>query len=154
MDIKKEFMQKAIGVGKESFSNGDYAIGVVIVKDNNVISTGKSKIRVNKNAILHSEIVAISEACKNLNSKFLEGCILYSTHEPCSMCASAAVWTKMKGVVFGTTIQDAKDNSTNNFSWRQIDIKCREVLNKGTPRVELAEEFMREECNKLFELTK
>ena len=69
------------------------------------------------------------------------------------MCASAAIWAKMKGVVYGATIKDARDYATNTFSWRQIDIKCSAILKAGVPKVELVEEFMRQECQKLFNLS-
>lgn len=153
METNKEFMKKAIGLAKESGKKGDYAIGAVIVKDNKVIATGTTNIRHENDPTLHAEIVAIRNACKKLGSRYLENCILYTTHEPCPMCATAAVWAKMKGIVFGAFIEDARQKEGKNFSWRQIDISCKEILAKGTPKLELVEGFMREECLKLFDLS-
>jgi len=146
-------MQKAIEIAKESAKKGDYALGAVIVKDDKIIAIGTTNLKHENDPTVHAEIVAIRNACKKLNSKYLEDCILYTTHEPCPMCASAAIWAKMKGIVFGALVEDAKQKQGKNFSWRQIDISCKEVLAKGIPKLELVEGFLREECLKLFELS-
>jgi len=153
MEVKEEFMQKAIELAKKSAQNGDYAVGAVIVKNNEIIASGTSNLHHENDATIHPEMVAIRSACQKLNSKYLQDCILYTTHEPCPMCTSAAIWAKMKGIVFGAFIEDAKGKSGKKFSWRQIDISCRNVLSKGTPKLELTEGFLREECNKLFDLS-
>ena len=153
MEVKKEFMQKAIELAKESSKKGDYALGAVIVKDDKIISSGMTELKHGNDPTAHAEIVAIRDACNKLNTRYLENCILYATHEPCPMCASAAIWAKMSGIVFGATIEDAKGKQGENFSWRQINFPCRDVIEKGIPKIELVEGFLREECNKLFDLS-
>jgi tRNA(adenine34) deaminase len=154
MQTNKEFMDRAIEIAEESAKNEDYAIGAVIVKDNKIIASGKTELRHKNDPTVHAEIVAIRSACQELKSRYLEECILYSTCEPCPMCSSAAVWAKMKGIIFGSYGEDAKRMSNAKFSWRQMDISCKEVLSRGTPRLEVTEGFLREECNKLFSLSK
>ncbi|MCK5321445.1 nucleoside deaminase [Candidatus Pacearchaeota archaeon] len=153
MKIQKKFMEESISVARKSAKEGDYAIGAIIVKDGKVLAEGKTLLNYHLDPTAHAEIVAIRKACKEINSRFLEGCILYVTHEPCPMCASAAIWAKMKGIVFGATIKDASYFASSKFSWKQINLKCREVLEKSKPRLVLVEEFMREECNELFYLS-
>lgn len=159
MEAQKEFMQKAIEIAKNSAKDKGYAIGAVVVKENKIISTGETLFSKHPNdPTAHAEINAIKEACKKLNSSTLDDCVLYSTHEPCPMCASTAIWAKMKGIVFGAPIEDAfeyaNSKSSEKFSWRQINIKSREVLSKGEPKLELIENFMREDCKNLFKLSK
>src|SRR3989344_4838196 len=153
MQAKKEFMQKAILAAKKSAKNGDYALGALVVKNNKVIATGTTKLKHENDPTVHAEIVAIRGACKKLDSRFLENCVLYTTHEPCPMCASTAIWAKMKGIVFGAFIEDAKNKASENFSWRQINISCKSILAKGTPKLELVEGFLRDECIELFYLS-
>lgn len=153
MKAKKEFMQEAIKLAKESANMGDYALGTVIVRGNKVIASGTTNLKHENDPTVHAEIVAIRNACNKLNSRYLEDCILYTTHEPCPMCASAAIWAKMKGIVFGATIEDAINKQGQNFSWRQINISCKDVILKGTPKLEIVEGFLRKECNKLFDLS-
>lgn len=146
-------MEQAIELAKKSAKAGDYALGVVIVKDGEVVATGTTNLKHENDPTVHGEIVAIRNACKELNSGYLEDCILYTTHEPCSMCASAAIWAKMKGIVFGNFKDDAKSWQSKNFSWRQIDISCKDILMKGEPKLGLVEGFMRDECLKLYNLS-
>jgi tRNA(adenine34) deaminase len=153
MQAKEEFMQRAIELAKGSAERGDYALGAVIVKDNKIIAIGTTNLKHENDPTVHAEIVAIRNACKELNSKYLEDCILYTTCEPCPMCTSAAIWAKMKGIVFGASIEDAKNNQGKSFSWRSINISCKDVLAKGSPKLELVEGFLREECLKLFKLS-
>lgn len=153
MEVKNEFMLKAIEAAKESAENGEYAIGAVVVKDNKIISIGEVRRKRDQDPIAHAEIIAIKNACKTLNTKSLKDCILYSTQECCPMCTSAIIWAKMKGIVFGAFSADVKNRGTDKFSWRQIDISCKEILNKSSPKLELVEGFMRDDCLKLIDLS-
>lgn len=152
MKANKEMMEKAIQVAKASAQEGNYAIGAVVERDGEIVAVGNTLLHTRHDPTAHAETEAIRAACEKLEGVSLEGCVLYTTHEPCPMCASAAVWAKMKGIVFGATIEDARKNATDRFSWRQIDIRCKAVLLAGVPMLELTEEFMRDECNKLFHL--
>jgi len=151
---KKEFMEAAIKEAIKAKQEGDYAIGAVIVKDDKIIARTGNRIKIDKDSTHHAEIVAISEASRLLGNRYLEGCILYTTLEPCPMCASAAVWAKMKGIVFGSNIEDMKEynlnNRSNEFTWRIIDMPASKILEKGNPKLFLVENFMREECKKLL----
>jgi tRNA(Arg) A34 adenosine deaminase TadA len=69
------------------------------------------------------------------------------------MCAGAAIWAKMDGIVFGAFIRDAKKYSTQKFSWRQINISCKKVADNGVPKLKVVEGFLRDECLKLFQLS-
>lgn len=154
MTPHKEMMQAAIEAARKSAQNGDYALGAVIEKDGEIISIGTTNLKHENDPTVHGEIVAIRAACKKLETRFLNGMVLYTTHEPCPMCTSAAIWARMKGIVFGATIEDAQGRATERFTWRQIDMKCKDVLAAGDPKLALQEEFMREECNELFGLVR
>lgn len=153
MKPERKYMENAIKLAEKSAEKNDYAVGSVIVKDGEIISKGTTRLKHDNDPTVHGEIVAIRKACKKLGSRYLEDCVLYSTHEPCPMCSSAAVWAKMKGIVFGATIEDAENYYSQDFSWRQINIKCQEILDNGSPKLEIVEGFMRESCNHLFKLS-
>ncbi len=154
MKPNQKMMEAAIEAAKESAKNGDYALGAVIEKDGKIISVGTTNLKHENDPTVHGEIVAIRNACAKLQTRRLSGMVLYTTHEPCPMCASAAIWARMGGIVFGATIEDAEGHATERFSWRQINMKCKAVLEAGDPKLELFEEFMREECNELFDLVR
>jgi tRNA(Arg) A34 adenosine deaminase TadA len=152
---QEEIMKKAIEEAKTSSSLGQYALGAVIVDSKGeIIATEHTTTHATNDATTHAEVNAIRTACKKLNNRYLFGCWLYTTLEPCPMCISAAIWAKMEGVVFGATKDDAvefaKGLENKKFTWRQIDISAREIVMKGDPQIKLIEGFMREECCKLF----
>jgi len=158
MEAKEKFMRKAIEAAQESGRKGDYAIGSVVIRGDKIVSVGEETLKSAKDPVNgHAEIDAIRKACKKLNQPYLEGCVLYSTHEPCPMCASAAIWAKMEGIVFSVSredmINEMKKKMGEKFSWRQIEIPCVYVLNKGSPKLKLISGFMRGEGLKLFSLT-
>ena len=147
----KGFMEKAIEVAEKAKEDGDYAIGAIVIKDNKIISKGENRLKTDNDPTAHAEIVAIRRASEILGNAYLEDCILYTTHEPCPMCASAAIWAKMKGIVFGSTLEDIQSFKGNNvYSWRTIDISASQIIEKGDPKLELVKGFMRKECKKLF----
>ncbi|MDO8647422.1 MAG: nucleoside deaminase [Candidatus Diapherotrites archaeon] len=151
---KKEFMLAAIEAALGAKNIGDYAIGAAVVKDGTIIAKAGTSVKTDQNPVNHGEMVAIQKAAKFLGNRVLEGCVLYTTHEPCPMCASAAVWARMDGIVFGATMQDmfefASKNRGKEFSWRTISISAGKVLEKGNPKLFLVKEFMRKECVELF----
>jgi len=152
----EKFMKSAIDEAKKSAEAGQYALGSVVVLDGEVISVAHTTLHETQDPSAHAEMNAIREACKKLNSRYLKGAWLYTTQEPCPMCASVAVWAKMEGIVFGAYEKDALEifekNSDGKFTWRQIKIPAKEVLEKGEPKLEIHEGFMRDECKELYGL--
>ncbi|MHB8652124.1 MAG: nucleoside deaminase [Minisyncoccota bacterium] len=155
----EKLMRVAIEAAKESARKGDYGIGSVVTHEDVVIAIGFETLKSANDPVNgHAEIDAIRKACQALQKPYLEECVLYSTHEPCPMCASAAIWAKMKGIVFAVSREDMKNEMKKRmggaFSWRQIDIPCKAILEKGMPTLELIGGFLREEGLTLFEDTK
>ena len=97
------FMNQAFLLAKEALTHGDVPIGAVIVRDGKIIARGENRVQKSKNPTLHAEIVAINKACKKLNTKFLDDCDLYVTLEPCSMCATAISFARIKNIYFAAT---------------------------------------------------
>ena len=81
--------------------------GAVIVKDNKVIGKGSNHVLKNNDPTAHAEIMAIRDACKNINSYDLTGCEIYTSCYPCPMCLSAIIWSNIKTVYYGNSKVDA-----------------------------------------------
>lgn len=154
IEAKKEFMDEAIRQAILGKNEGDYGIGAVIVKDGKILVACNSRSKRDESPIAHAETLAIYEASKILKSRHIPDCILYTTHEPCPMCASVAVFAKMKGIIYGARTEDMKNyrlsNNGSSYLWRTIDISCEEIINKSTEKIDLVKDFMRDECKNLF----
>ncbi len=88
-------------------TNAGGPFGACIVKDGKILGKGSNNVLSNNDPTAHAEIIAIREACQNLNSYDLSGCELYSTCYPCPMCLSATIWANIKKVYYGNTKEDA-----------------------------------------------
>lgn len=97
----KRYMEQAIELAKEAGRHGEIPVGAVIVKNGEVVSTGRNRREGAKNALGHAEIEAINGACERLGDWRLSDCELYVTLEPCPMCAGAIINSRIKKVVFG-----------------------------------------------------
>ena len=106
--MKNRFMSRAIELSIESVKSGGGPFGSVIIKNNEIISEGMNRVTKNNDPTAHGEIVAIRNACKNLNDFSLKGCELYTSCEPCSMCLSAIYWSRIDKIYYANTRDDAK----------------------------------------------
>lgn len=154
-DFLKQTMNICIDLAKKNIAKNQYPIAALITdQEGKIVATANSSLRKKNDPTNHPEIEVIRKATEIIGSRFLRGCYLFTTLEPCPMCASAAIWAKMQGIVYGASQEDVMEftstNQNSKFSWRQINIKAREILNAGHPRLELYEGVLREECKKLF----
>lgn len=108
--MNEYFMKKALELARESAYEGEVPVGAVIVKNNEIISTGRNRREYGKNALYHAELEAIDSACKKLGGWRLWQCDLYVTLEPCPMCAGAIINSRIKRVIYG-----AKDSKAGSF---------------------------------------
>ena len=81
--------------------------GACVVKDGKIIGKGSNHVLSNNDPTAHAEVMAIRDACKNINSYDLNGCELYTSCYPCPMCLSAIIWSNIKKVYYGNTKEDA-----------------------------------------------
>ena len=81
--------------------------GACVVKDGKIIGKGSNHVLSNNYPTAHAEVMAIRDACKNINSYDLNGCELYTSCYPCPMCLSAIIWSNIKKVYYGNTKEDA-----------------------------------------------
>lgn len=97
----KKFMDEAVKLAFEAFQSGDVPVGAVVVKDGEIIGRGFNKKELTKDASAHAEMLALQEAAKYVGDWRLNSCVLYSTTEPCIMCAGAVLHFRINEVVFG-----------------------------------------------------
>jgi tRNA(adenine34) deaminase len=95
------FMEKALKEAELAFGEGEVPVGAVVVKDNRIIGRGHNRTVALKDATAHAEIIAITSAAEKIGDWRLDDCTLYSTIEPCVMCAGAAVLSRIRTIVFG-----------------------------------------------------
>lgn len=152
-------MDRCIELARMAAGAGNYALGALVLLDGDVVTeSGSSLIGDDNDPSAHPEMVAIRSAASQLNSRYLPGAYLVTTLEPCPMCTSVAIWAKMAGLIFGANQDDAlawsRRHQDPTFTWRQIMIRARQVVDAGQPRLEVVEGVRRDGCLELFALNK
>lgn len=105
-----KYMQFAKDLSDQNLlTNNGGPFGAVIVKDNIIVGVGNNHVLKNNDPTAHAEVMAIRDACKNLNTYDLTGCVLYTSCYPCPMCLSAIIWANIKTIYYGNTKEDAAD---------------------------------------------
>ncbi|MDR1206943.1 MAG: nucleoside deaminase [Rickettsiales bacterium] len=104
------FMEMAIKLAGESIKKktpfgGPF--GAVVVKNGKVIGRGFNRVIIDHDPTAHGEIVAIRDACKNIESFDLSGCVLYASCKPCPMCLAAAGWANIELIYYAANSSDA-----------------------------------------------
>ena len=97
------FMKKALQEAELAFEKGEIPVGAVIVIDNRVIARTHNLTEMLNDVTAHAEMQAITSAANFIGGKYLKGCTLYVTLEPCQMCAGALYWSQISKVVFGAS---------------------------------------------------
>lgn len=99
--MNSEFMKAALAEARSAARGGEVPVGAVIVKNGEIIARGRNRREEKQNVLSHAETEAINAACKYLGSWRLDGCEMYVTLEPCSMCAGAIINARISTLVFG-----------------------------------------------------
>jgi tRNA(adenine34) deaminase len=154
---KKKFMQLAIAEAKRARDRGDYAIGAVItrVMDGRevVIASAGNRVKTSGSSIKHVELETLKYVSSGYG-RYLTDFVLYTTHEPCAMCAGACVWARIGAVVYGVSQEDiaayGRKRGTEQYKWRACLISCEFVFEKGNHSIPVIGGFLRDESKKIF----
>lgn len=97
------FMKRALAEAEQAFREGEIPVGAVVVCQNKIIARAYNQTQTLSDVTAHAEMLAITSATGWLGGKYLTGCTLYVTLEPCVMCAGALGWTQIDRIVWGAT---------------------------------------------------
>ena len=136
IEIDKKFMRMAIDEARHALKEEEVPIGAVVVCGDRVIGRGHNLVETLCDATAHAEMQCITAAASTLGGKYLKGCTLYVTVEPCIMCAGALAWSQIDRVVYGA------DDPKRGFSTVEGRI--------FHPKTKVERGVMQEECEALM----
>ncbi len=99
----EHYMKEALKQAQMAYEEGEVPVGAVIVAQNQIIARAHNQTERLKDATAHAEMLAITAAEYHLGAKYLNGCKLYVTLEPCVMCAGASYWSQIGSVIYGAS---------------------------------------------------
>jgi len=100
MKNHEHYMREALKEAVKAFENDEVPVGAIIVHKGEIIGRAHNQIRTLKDPTAHAEIIAITQAANFMQSERLTDCAMYSTLEPCSMCAGAMVLSRIKDLIY------------------------------------------------------
>lgn len=130
------YMRQAIAEARKSLSMDEIPIGAVIVCRDTIIARGHNLTERLHDVTAHAEMQAITAAAEYLGGKYLDGCTIYVTVEPCVMCAGALGWSQISRIVYGAP--DAR---------RGFTLLAPDALH---PRTEVTRGVLEDECSQLM----
>jgi len=139
--MEEKWMKEALKEAEKAYKKEEIPVGAVIVKDGKIIARAHNLKEIKKDCLQHAEIRAIKKASKKLNSWRLLDCEMYTTLEPCPMCAGAIIQSRIKKVYIGA--MDEKTGAAGS------------VLNlfkdyKFNHNVELENGILEDQCKKIL----
>ncbi len=93
-------MKRALALAQQASEKGEIPVGCVIVRDGEMVSSSFNEVELLSDVTAHAEMLALRRACRTVGNKYLAGCTVYVTLEPCPMCAGALMWSKVDRIVF------------------------------------------------------
>ena len=104
----RDLMRRAIELAQAGIdANAGGPFGCVIARDGRIVGEGVNQVTSTNDPTAHAEIVAIRNACRELNSFQLEGCVVYTSCEPCPMCLGAIYWARPRQIYIACDRNDA-----------------------------------------------
>ena len=132
-----DFLALAVAEARQAEASGEVPVGCVIVRDGEVIASGRNRVITDSDPTAHAEIVALRAAGEALANYRLEGCDLYCTLEPCAMCAGAILHARIRRLVYAAP--DPKAGACGSV----LGVLNHPQLNH---RVEVVSGLLAEEC--------
>lgn len=136
------FMREALAEAEKAYALGEVPVGAVVVLDGEIIGRGHNLREILKDSSAHAELLALREAAGRLGDWRLNGAVLYSTLEPCPMCAGALVQFRVKTLVYGAA--DPKAGAIDSV----LDVVRQPRFNH---QVEVMAGLLEEECRTIMQ---
>jgi len=147
------FLRQAIELARKARNDGRHPFGALIVNEQGeiVVAARNNAVRPNGDPTQHAEMLACGQAARLLAETELAKCTLYTSTEPCAMCAGAIYWTGIGRVVFALAETGLLGYTGSHTENPTLDLPCREVFARGQKPIVVAGPLLEDEAGKVHE---
>jgi tRNA(Arg) A34 adenosine deaminase TadA len=146
------FLRRAFDVARRAREHGNHPFGAILVgPSGEVMIEAENGFMPDRDMTGHAERVLATQASKQYGSKILAGCTLYTSAEPCAMCAGAIYWAGIGRVVYGMTERQLKTITGDHPENPTLDLPCRVVFAAGQRPVEVIGPLLEDEAAALHD---
>jgi len=144
------FLRRAFAVARRSLTHGNHPFGAILVDDQgNVLIEAENGYMPARDGTAHAERLLATKACTTLAPELLAKTTLYSSAEPCAMCAGAIYWAGIGRVVYGLSEVRLRSVTGNHPENPTLDLPCREVFERGQRPTEVVGPLLEDEAEAL-----
>ena len=151
-EIDKHFLRRSFEVARRAVSHGNHPFGSILVDDkHNVLLEMENGYLPGRDGTAHAERLLSTKACTTLSSEVLSKATLYSSAEPCAMCAGAMYWAGIGRLVYGLSEHRLRGVTGNHPENPTLDLPCREVFKSGQRATEVVGPLLEDEAEALHD---
>jgi tRNA(Arg) A34 adenosine deaminase TadA len=149
-EADEHFLRLSFAAARRSRDHGNHPFGAVLVDARRrVLIEAENGYMPARDATAHAERLLATKACTTLGAEVLATATLYSSAEPCAMCAGAIYWAGIGRLVYGLSEARLRGVTGNHPENPTLDLPCREVLRSGQRATEVAGPLLEDEAEAL-----
>ena len=151
-ELDEHFLRRSFDVARRSMTHGNHPFGAILVdRDRNVLIEVENGYMPSRDGTGHAERLLATQACTTLGPDVLAGATLYSSAEPCAMCAGAIYWAGIGRLVYGLSEHRLRGVTGNHPENPTLDLPCREVFGSGQRATEVVGPLLEDEARQVHE---
>ena len=146
----EHFLRRSFDVARRAITHGNHPFGAILVDENrNVLIEVENGYMPAHDGTAHAERLLATQACRTLGADVLRNATLYSSAEPCAMCAGAIYWAGIGRVVYGLSEHRLRAVTGNHPENPTLDLPCREIFKNGQRATEVIGPLLEDEAEAL-----
>jgi tRNA(Arg) A34 adenosine deaminase TadA len=146
----EHFLRRSFDVARRAITHGNHPFGAILVDENrNVLIEVENGYMPAHDGTAHAERLLATQACRTLGADVLRNATLYSSAEPCAMCAGAIYWAGIGRVVYGLSEHRLRAVTGNHPENPTLDLPCREIFKNGQRATEVVGPLLEDEAEAL-----
>jgi tRNA(Arg) A34 adenosine deaminase TadA len=146
----EHFLRRSFEVARRAMTHGNHPFGAILVdQSHNVLIEAENGYMPGRDGTAHAERLLATQACTTLSPDILKGATLYSSAEPCAMCAGAMYWAGIGRLVYGLSERRLRAVTGNHPENPTLDLPCREVFKSGQRSTEVVGPLLEDEAEAL-----
>lgn len=146
MSFEERFLRRTIELAKQAREHGNHPFGALLTVDGHELLTAENSVNSERNPTAHAETNLIQKAIRELTPHGLARATLYTSCEPCAMCAGAIYWAGIRRVVYALSSEELAKLAGGDFT-----VPCRELFGRARDPVEVEGPLLYEESLKVHE---
>jgi tRNA(Arg) A34 adenosine deaminase TadA len=129
-DVQEQFARQAIELAREARAEGNHPFGSLLTIDDTVVLTAKNTVFTDRDPTAHAETNLVADAIRRLSPVDIRRSVLYTSCEPCAMCAGKLYWAGIRSVVYALSSEELGTIAGRNFL-----IPCIELFARAAEKV-------------------